>query len=230
MVKSSLNGITGLVPMHVLLVTLGFVPGERTRRTCCILCEARNPSTFSWCEAGRWHCFRCHAGGDRIDLVKAVKHCSFVEAVDFLAALAGVEFRPRRVSSPQIERARLERKCSQNAARVLVEAERRALREARKNLRDLLDLRRHASARLKAIAHGAEPRWPGEIELAWQALQTVANELPAADAAYCLVSFAAPRERYDFVLHPERRAELVEAALERGFVATEKGSRIEVPQ
>ena len=111
-----------------------------------------------------------------------------------------------------------------------MDAERFAWREARNNLNDLLALRRNASARLKAIENRAESRWPGEIELAWQALQIVANQLPAADVVYCLVSFAALRERYDFVLHPERRAELVEAGLERGFVATEKGSRIEVPQ
>ena len=99
-------------PMARLLEELGFLVNERTHRARCIFCSAHNATTLSWCEDGRWHCFRCHAGGDRIDLVKAVKNCPFLEAVDFLAVLAGVKFCPGRVSAPQIERARLERKRS----------------------------------------------------------------------------------------------------------------------
>jgi hypothetical protein len=94
--------IAALVAMPRLLTALGCEANERRRRGPCPVHGGRNPSAFSWREDGRWHCFSCGAGGDRIALVRAARQCSFREAVEVLAGLAGVEFRPRRVSRREI--------------------------------------------------------------------------------------------------------------------------------
>ena len=94
--------IAELVTMPGLLRALGFEGNERRRRGPCPIHGGRNPGAFSWHEDGRWHCFSCGAGGDRIALVRAARRCSFREAVEFLAALAGVEFRSRRLSRREI--------------------------------------------------------------------------------------------------------------------------------
>jgi hypothetical protein len=226
--KSSPCDVAGLVEMPVLLRALGFDLNQRTRRAPCILHTGSNPTAFSWTDDGRWHCFSCERGGDKIALVRAVRSCSFPEAVDFLASLAGVEYSPSPVSAHEFERARVARVQARRNARTLVDAEFSVWRDARDNLLSLVALRRNAGARLLAIAGGATPRFPGEAEIAWEVLKIVADGMARADTAYCLVSFAAPIERYAFILHPERREEMIEAALERGYVADEKGYRFEV--
>jgi hypothetical protein len=65
-----------------------------------------NPWAFSWRDDGRWHCFHCNQGGGKIALVRAVRRCGFREAVEFLAALAGVEYLGRRISPQGIARMR----------------------------------------------------------------------------------------------------------------------------
>src|SRR5207302_1754748 len=100
--------------------------------------------------------------------------------------------------------------------------------EARENLRLLSALERNAQKRLAALDGGARPRSASETESCWQALRIVSDELPSADAAYCIAAFAAPKERYGFGLHPERRAAMADAALERGYVADERGYRFAV--
>ena len=42
---------------------------------------------------GVWHCFGCNEGGDAISFVQKVDHLTFHEAVERLAAKAGVELR-----------------------------------------------------------------------------------------------------------------------------------------
>jgi DNA primase len=99
-----------------LLRALGFEANDRGRRGPCPVHGGRNPGAFSWHEDGRWHCFSCGAGGDRIALVRAVRRCSFRDAVEFLAALAGVEFRSRRVSQREIAQIRQRRERAEHAA------------------------------------------------------------------------------------------------------------------
>jgi phage/plasmid primase-like uncharacterized protein len=107
--------IAALVPMGRLLESLGFAVDERTRRAPCLLHSGSNPTAFSWTESGLWRCHStCGRGGDRIALVRAVRRCSFREAVEYLAVLAGVEYRSRRISRREIaekhrRRARAER-------------------------------------------------------------------------------------------------------------------------
>jgi len=108
--------VAALVPPPLLLSALGFQVSERTRRCACILHGGSNRTAFSWHGDGRWHCFSCGAGGDRIALVKAARRCSFREAVEFLAALAGVEFRSRRVPRREIARTRRRRERAEHAA------------------------------------------------------------------------------------------------------------------
>jgi hypothetical protein len=108
--------IVALVPMPEVLRALGFEVNERTRRSACILHDGSNRSAFSWTDAGLWRCHSCSAGGDRIALVRAVRNGTFREAVEYLAALAGVEFRPRRTSRHDIAQKRLRRERAERAA------------------------------------------------------------------------------------------------------------------
>ena len=108
--------IAELVPMAQLLAELGFAVSERTRRAPCLLHGGSNPTAFSWTEAGLWRCHSCGKGGDKITLIRAVRNCGFREAVEFLAALAGVEFRLRRASGPEIVQARRRRARAEQAA------------------------------------------------------------------------------------------------------------------
>jgi hypothetical protein len=113
--------ISALVAMPDLLAGLGFGVNERTRRASCVLHSGSNPTAFSWRENGRWHCFSCGAGGDRIALVRAAKRCSFREAVEFLAGLAGVQFHSRPVSRRDAARTRRRRTQAERAAWKIVD-------------------------------------------------------------------------------------------------------------
>jgi phage/plasmid primase-like uncharacterized protein len=108
--------IAALVPMGHLLKALGFAVNQRARRGPCLLHSGSNPTAFAWREDGRWHCFSCGAGGDKIALVRAVHKCSFREAVTLLAAMAGVEFRLRRVSQWEIAQAQWQRERAERSA------------------------------------------------------------------------------------------------------------------
>jgi hypothetical protein len=219
--------IANLVPTPDLLRALGFDPNERTRRARCILHAGSNPNAFSWRD-GLWRCHVCQRGGDRIALVREAKECSFSEAVRFLAMLAGVEFCPVRQSAQHMAAETARRFERERLARDLITAEAGELRDARENLIRLRSLWRSASARRFAVSSGEPERFPNEMEIATQVMGLVSEEMARADAAYCLIAFAAPTERYAFILHPERRDELIDAALDRHYVADEKGYRFEV--
>jgi len=95
--------------MRRLLAALEIEANERTHRgPCRILSHGHsgaNASVFSWRDNGCWYCFARSVGGDRIALVRAVRQCSFRDAMDFLAALAGVQYRPQRLSVAEVHRA-----------------------------------------------------------------------------------------------------------------------------
>ncbi len=57
-------------------------------RTRCPVHDGQNPTSLSF-DARRWHCFSCGAGGDVFDLVQALLHCTFPEAIAHAARLAG---------------------------------------------------------------------------------------------------------------------------------------------
>ncbi len=174
-----------------------------------------------------FHCFGCGAGGDVFTFVARIERTGFLGAVRHLALRAGIRL---DASAPEeAERTRRERERRERAAGAVAEADLTALAAARENLRLLLALKRNAQKRLAALNGGAKPRSANETESCWQALRIVGDELPSADAAYCIAAFAAPKERYGFGLHPEQRAAMVDAALEVGYVANERGYRFEVP-
>ncbi len=108
--------VVGEIPMPRLLESLKFEVNERTRRCACVLHCGSNRSAFSWREDGRWYCFSCGRGGDRIALVRAAKQCSFLEAMTFLGKLAGVQFQIRRQSRAQIAGPRFGRDRAERAA------------------------------------------------------------------------------------------------------------------
>jgi hypothetical protein len=173
-----------------------------------------------------YRCFGCGAGGDVFDFVARIERTDFLGAVKSLAARAAIPL--SGTSRRQARQLRSERAQEERVAQVLADAERGALTDARDNLHRLLALRRQAEQRLIALESGARPRWADEAETCWGALHIVADEFPKADAAYCISAFAAPRERYEFALHPNRRLGMIHAALERGHVANERGHRFEV--
>jgi phage/plasmid primase-like uncharacterized protein len=96
--------VAGPAPMARLLEGLGFDVNERTQRCACLLCGGSNPSDFSWAESALWYCYSCGVGGDRIAVVRAVRRCSFREALEFLNSLAGVPLGMRRASREEIAR------------------------------------------------------------------------------------------------------------------------------
>ena len=188
--------------MSQLLATLGFAVNERMRRCACLLHGGSNRSAFSWREDGHWCCFSCGRRGDRIALVRAVRNCSFRDAVEYLAALSGVEFRQSRLSREEITRvsARRER------AEVLAWAIRDAI--------VLLESRSaHALGLVERLQRAIGERLKSEIaadatERLWDVLSRIAPL-----AAYFLAAFdflgranAEARIRFALASGVERRA------------------------
>lgn len=143
--------VAALVPMLRLFGALGLEANERTRRRPCPLHGGSNPTTFAWRDDGRWHCFSCDAGGDKISLVRAVRKCSFREALDFLAALAGIEYKPGIVSREAIEQERLTREREAEDVETLLALEFSEWRAAQDEVLRLETIRRNAGERLDAI-------------------------------------------------------------------------------
>jgi hypothetical protein len=220
--------IAMLVAMPRLLAALGFEVNERTRRAPCPLHSGSNPSAFSWREDGRWRCFSCERGGDRIALVQLSMQCGFRAAVEFLAALADVEFRPGSLSREALQYQKQTREREEAEAAALVALEFTAWREARDVVLRLEALRRNVTNRLEELQAGKTERWIGEADSAWDELAEVSRQLPRAAAAICVISFGPARARFGFALDRTVREQLTDEALERGWVADEKGHRFEV--
>jgi hypothetical protein len=73
----------------VLLLSLGFEKvNETIQRASCLLHAGSNGSSFSWNE-NSFFCFACNNKGDKIDLIRQVKHCTFKDAVNYLSTLTG---------------------------------------------------------------------------------------------------------------------------------------------
>ena len=142
--------VAELVPMPELLAALSVAVNERTRRCACILHGGNNPTAFAWTESGLWKCHSCGNGGDKISLVRAVRGCSFREAVGFLAALAGIELHEGTPSRDEIEQAQQERETEERTARLLASTEHGLLLELSDELDSLRQLRRKAGAWLAA--------------------------------------------------------------------------------
>ena len=63
--------------------------------TTCPFHEERTPSLSINAEEGLWWCFGCQQGGDAITFVQRIHHFEFVDAVEWLAARAGITLAPQ---------------------------------------------------------------------------------------------------------------------------------------
>lgn len=80
--------LVALVAEHTALKRVG-----RRFSGLCPFHTERSPSFSVNAEEGLYHCFGCQASGDAITFVRAVDGCDFVEAVERLAARAGITLR-----------------------------------------------------------------------------------------------------------------------------------------
>ncbi len=222
--------IATLVPMADLLSVLAISVNTRSRRAPCVLHKGSNPTAFSWTDNGCWFCFHCGKGGDKFTLVQEVRKCNFLDALRFLAALAGIEWSSLNTDEVRRELAEAKKKAERvkAATKKLQRLEKHLLLDARKEVLGLHRLRRNAGARLAALRRGQQPRFIGEECLAWDALELVARNELAVSAKYLLLAFGAPTVRSRYALHPEQRRTLVEEVLLAGAVVDEKGRVMEV--
>lgn len=94
--KSDLERIKQAVDGRALLDHLGLMDGAREFggevRRCCPIHNGDNRSAWAYDLANnRWYCHtRCNKGGDLFTLVQKVKNFSFKQAVEYIAAFAGV--------------------------------------------------------------------------------------------------------------------------------------------
>lgn len=102
--------IDEVVSQHVTLRPAGI----GSMKGLCPFHDEKTPSFHVRPQVGHFHCFGCGESGDVISFVQKITGMSFVEAVEHLAGLSGVQLRyeddggrPRRPSSPPGERQRL---------------------------------------------------------------------------------------------------------------------------
>ena len=81
--------IAEVVGDHVTLKSAG----GGSLKGLCPFHEERSPSFHVTPAKGLYHCFGCQVGGDVIDFVVRIDHLTFQEAVEKLAARAGVQLR-----------------------------------------------------------------------------------------------------------------------------------------
>jgi len=214
--------------MPALLAHLGFVVNERTRRAQCILCAAQNPTTFSWREDGRWHCFRCNAGGDKIGLVRAVLKCGFRDAMAVLCRLAGVgDPEAGKWRGPTPEEKRRQDRLKEAAERYQILEVVEWWRHV-DELRSMERLEMLAADRLMRLRRGTQERFRNEEELAWDALAFSYRNRVLLLASYLVVSFSLEEEKQNFVLYPSRRRRLIDDCICRGGVITDTGAFVEL--
>ncbi|HLS62424.1 MAG TPA: DNA primase [Ruania sp.] len=81
--------IDEIVGQHVTLRSAGV----GSMKGLCPFHDERSPSFHVRPHLGLWHCFGCGEGGDVISFVQKIDHLTFTEAVETLAAKAGVQLR-----------------------------------------------------------------------------------------------------------------------------------------
>jgi DNA primase len=96
--------IVALIGEHLALKKVG------TRyRGLCPFHQEKTPSFYVNAELGLYRCFGCQASGDAITFVREMEHLDFVEAVERLAARAGIQLRydDKRASENKSRNAKL---------------------------------------------------------------------------------------------------------------------------
>ena len=88
-----------------------YVPGlkraGKTYKACCPFHHEKTPSFTCSSEKGLFYCFGCQAGGDIFAFLMKMENLSFKEAVEKLAAAAGIEYRVEPLSGEELRRSRL---------------------------------------------------------------------------------------------------------------------------
>src|SRR3984957_20582197 len=93
--------IAALIGEHTSLKRVG----RRLVGLCAL--HGEQPASFSVnAEEGLYYCFGCQASGDAISFVRAIEGCDFVEAVERLAARAGVTVRNDADGADNLSRGR----------------------------------------------------------------------------------------------------------------------------
>lgn len=200
--------IAEMVPMPRLLQSLGFRVNERTRRCPCLIHGGANPTALAWMASGLWRCHSCGAGGDRITLVRAVRSCGFRDAIEFLAALAGVEYQSGKLSRAQTERARALRDRAEQAAWRI----RDEILRLRCQSGDNLHRAERLMARLGRDLLGIENE--AEREAAWERMARLAPVCTYFLASFAFFNHAENTMLVRFALAspPERRAQILGVA------------------
>ena len=83
----------------------GYVPSlkraGKTYKACCPFHQEKTPSFTCSSEKGLFYCFGCQAGGDIFAFLMRMENLSFNEALEKLAELAGVEYKPAQRLTPE---------------------------------------------------------------------------------------------------------------------------------
>ena len=66
----------------------------KTYKACCPFHKEKTPSFTCSSEKGLFYCFGCQEGGDIFAFLMKMENLSFNEALEKLAGLAGVEYKP----------------------------------------------------------------------------------------------------------------------------------------
>ena len=66
----------------------------KTYKACCPFHKEKTPSFTCSSEKGLFYCFGCQAGGDIFEFLMRIENLSFNEALEKLADMAGVEYKP----------------------------------------------------------------------------------------------------------------------------------------
>lgn len=85
-----------------------YVPGlkraGKTYKACCPFHKEKTPSFTCSSEKGLYYCFGCQEGGDIIAFLMKMESLSFNEALEKLADMAGVEYKPARPMTGEEQR------------------------------------------------------------------------------------------------------------------------------
>ncbi|GAB47792.1 DNA primase [Mobilicoccus pelagius] len=91
------TSVEAVVREHVTLTRAG----AGRLKGLCPFHDEKTPSFTIRPAVGRWHCFGCGEGGDVISFVQQVDHLTFTEAVERLAAAAGMELHYEEGGGPR---------------------------------------------------------------------------------------------------------------------------------